>query len=369
MPERYTEAAEVVTELVGDHAAEWDRTGELPLPIMRQLGIKGVLCAQVPVEHGGLGLSSVENGTLTAHVGSLCSSLRSVLTSHGMATWAVQRLGTRRQRSTHLPQLTSGVVAGVAFSEPGAGSDLSAMTTQITPDGDSVVVDGSKVWVTVAAYADVLVVFGRFGDDAAAVVVPTDAPGVQVERVTNPLGCRAAGHADVWFDQVRLPADAVLGSAGLSLGILVTAALTYGRVSVGWGCVGILRACLTATTRHAKARKQFGVPLADHQLVRRHLAELVVAEQAATRACEHASRCWDEGRPELVTAAVLAKHVAATSAAAGAAAAVQVMASAGSYDGHPVARAYRDAKLMEIIEGSTEISQLILADHALAVWS
>jgi methoxymalonate biosynthesis protein len=291
------------------------------------------------------------------------------MTSQCMAAWTVRRFGDEAQRADYLSRLTSGEVAGVAFSEPAAGSDLSAMTTRIETDGDTVVVDGHKVWVTGAAYADLLVVFGRHAGGAAAVVVPANAPGVRVERVPDPLGCRAAGHADVWLDSVRLPADSLLGGAGIPLSFLVTSALTYGRLSVAWGCVGILRACLTATVRHARTREQFGRRLADHQLVARHLAELLAAEQAATRVCEHASRCWDANTPELVTSAMLAKHLAAGNAARGAASAVQVLGSAGARDGAVVARAYRDAKLMEIIEGSNEICQLALAEHALAVWT
>ncbi len=146
----------------------------------------------------------------------------------------------------------------------------------------------------------------------------------------------------------------------------MTSALLYGRFSVAWGCVGILRACLAAATRHAARREQFGSPLAEHQLVAGHLADLFVAEQVATRVCEYASRCWDDASPEVVTAVVTAKHVGATQAARGAGAAVQVMASAGSRDGHVVARAYRDAKVMEIIEGSSEICRLMLARHAVS---
>jgi methoxymalonate biosynthesis protein len=363
------DAAARVTELVGGRADGWDRDGRIPEELLRELGSQGVLCPEVPADHGGPGLTGAQSGELTAHVGSLCSSLRSLQTSQGMAAWTVRRFGSERQRETYLPLLTSGSLAGVAFSEPAAGSDLSAMTTRIRPDGDTVVLDGHKVWVTGAHYADLLVVFGRYHDGAGAVVVPTRAAGVRVDRVPDPLGCRAAGHADVRLDSVRLPRDSVLGGAGQPLGMLVTAALTYGRLSVAWGCVGILRACLRAAAAHAKTRVQFGKPLAEHQLVARHLAELAVAEQAATRTCEYASRCWDEGTPELVTAAVVAKHLAAGSAARGAAAAVQVLGSAGARDGGPAARAYRDAKLMELIEGSNEMSQLMLSAHALAVWA
>jgi methoxymalonate biosynthesis protein len=367
--EAWTAAAELATRLVGDRAGEWDRAGALPTVVVEELGAKGVLCAQTPAGFGGLGLTSVENGELTARVGQLCSSLRSLMTSHGMAAWAVQRFGHPEQQRAYLSALTSGVLACVAFSEAGAGSDLSAMAAQITPDGDTLVVDGAKVWVTGAEYAGQILVFARYGNGAGAVMVPRTAAGVTVTPVRDPMGCRAAGHADVRLDGVRLPADALLAGAGLPLDWLVTAALTYGRLSVAWGCVGMLRACLAAAVPHAAAREQFGQPLHRHQLVARHLAELVVAEHAATLSCRHASRCWDEHSPDLATAAVLAKHLAATGATEGARRAVQVLGSAGARDGHPVARAYRDAKLMEIIEGSSEISQLLLAERAGAVWS
>lgn len=357
----------LVGQLVGANAETWDGKGELPEELLRKLGARGVLCAQLGERYGGLGASSVGNGEFTAYVGSLCSSLRSVMTSQGMAAWTVERLGDLAQRQRHLPALATGTLAAVAFSEADAGSDLSAMTTRISVDGDHVVVDGRKKWITAAGYADLLVVFGQHADGAAAVLVPRDAPGVTVTKVPDPLGCRAAGHAHVTFDSVRVPATEVLGGSGQSLGLLVTTALAYGRMSVAWGCVGILRACLRAATDHATRREQFGEPIARHQLVARRLAELYVAEQGATRACEHASRCWDTRSPDMVVATVLAKHVSARHAADGAASAMQVLASAGAANTHVVARAYRDAKLMEIIEGSTEICQLILAEHAVGM--
>lgn len=365
MADTVASARAALTELVGDRADEWDRQGRIPESVVREVSRRGLLCAQVGPEYGGPGLSSRNNGELTAHAGSLCSSLRSLMTSQGMAAWTVQRFGGAEQRRTFLPRLTDGAVIGVAFSEAEAGSDLSGIRTEIHREGDAVRVRGSKIWTTGAAYADLLAVFGTYGDGAAVVLVPTDAPGVRVERLPDPLGCRAAGHADVHLDDVTLPAGHLLGGAGMPLAMLATSALTYGRLSVAWGCAGILRACLDATTRHAQQRVQFGKPLAEHQLVARHLAELSVGEQVARRCCEFASTCWDDGGPQTGTQAVLAKYVAAREAVKGAAAAVQVLASRGARDGHPVARAYRDAKLMEIIEGSTEISQLLLAEHAL----
>ena len=349
---------------VGDRAGGWDVAGLLPVEVLRELGGRGLLCAQVAASYGGAGLDSLANGELTAHAGSRCGSLRSVMTSQGMAAWTIQRLAGDDRRREYLGALTGGRLAAVGLSEPDAGSDLGALGTEIRPAGGDVVLNGHKTWVTAAHYADLLVVFGRLADGAAAVVVPADAPGVSRERVPHPLGCRAAGHAHVRLDSVRVPRSNVLGGSSQSLSLLVTTALGYGRISVAWGCVGILRACLAAAAEHAVTRRQFGRPLAGHQLVGRHLADLLVAEQVATRTCEHASRCWDSGSPEVVVATVLAKYVSATQAARGAAAAVQVLGSAGAQDGHVVARAYRDAKLMEIIEGSNEICQLMLAQHA-----
>jgi methoxymalonate biosynthesis protein len=357
---------EAIGALVGDRADAWDMAGELPIELLHKLGAEGVLCAEVDTRYGGLGARSRDNGELTAYVGSLCSSLRSIMTSHGMAAWTIGRFGDADQRRDHLASLTSGQLAAVAFSEPEAGSDLSAMRTEIRRDGDFVLINGMKMWVTGAQYADLLVVMGHHDDGAATVIVPTSAPGVRVELIPSPLGCRAAGHANVYLDGVRLPAGSVLGGGGQPMSLLFTTALSYGRMSVAWGCVGILRACLNAAARHASRREQSGKPLADHQLIARHLAELFAAEQVSTRVCEHASQGWESRSPDLVIATVLAKHVSAGHAARGAAAAVQVLASAAAQEGNVVARAYRDAKLMEIIEGSNEICQLILAQHAVA---
>jgi len=367
MADSLAAAVAAVQSLIGDRADAWDLARLIPVPLLRELGAAGLLCAQVPTGYGGLGLTSLLGGELTAETGRLCSSVRSVQTSHGIAAWTIQRFGTPEQRHAWLHRLTGGELAAVGFSEPGAGSDLAGMTTTIRRDRDEVVVDGHKAWMTAGHYADLLVLFCRYEGGAAAVVAPAATPGVQVRRIADPLGCRAAGHADVRLDSVRLPADHVLGGVGLPLPLLVTTALAYGRMSVAWGCVGILRACLAAASRHAASREQFGKPIGQHQLVAGHLADLLVAEQVATRVCEHAGRCWDAGSADQVIATVLAKQVSAGQAARAASTAVQVLASAGARDGQVVARAYRDAKLMEIIEGSNEMCRLMLAEHALTL--
>lgn len=359
-----------IDALVGDGPAAWDVNGHIPVELLRSLGGMGILCAQVPARFGGLGATALTNGELTAHIGSMCGSLRSIMTVQGIVAATVGRFGDREQRRRFLGQLTSGRLACAAFSEPGAGSDLSGMATRIRPADDGtgdLIVSGEKMWTTGAGHADVIMVVGRHGDGpgGAAAMVPSDAPGVAVEPVPLPLGCRAAAHCRVVLDDVRLPASAVLGGGRQPLPLLFTVALTYGRMSVAWGCAGILRACLAAATGDARTREQGGSPIAEHQLVARHIAELYTSEQIASQICRHAAEQWDRGAADAAVAAVLAKQVAATHAARGSATAVQVLASRGFTDGHVVARAYRDAKAMELIEGSTEISQLILARHVL----
>ncbi|WP_430790769.1 acyl-CoA dehydrogenase family protein [Actinoplanes sp. G11-F43] len=359
-----------IDALVGDGPATWDATGRIPLDLLRGLGASGVLAAEVPTRFGGPGAGRLVNGELTAHVGARCSSLRSIMTVQGIAATTVLRFGDRDQRRHYLGRLTGGDLACVAFSEPGAGSDLGGIATRVRPAGagtGDLLISGEKSWITGAVYADHILVFGRFGDgpDGAVAVVPADAPGVHVEPVRDPLGCRAATHSRVVLDDVRLPAEAILGGGGQALQLLFTVALSYGRMSVAWGCAGILRACLAAATADARTREQNGARIGDHQLIARHLAEIYTAERIATQVCRHAVDRWDAGAPDAAVTAVLAKQVAATHAARGASAAVQVLASRGFTDGHVVARAYRDAKAMELIEGSTEISQLILARHAL----
>ncbi|MBD0708861.1 MULTISPECIES: acyl-CoA dehydrogenase family protein [unclassified Streptomyces] len=360
---------ELLTRLAAPHADAWDRAGAIPETVVRSLAEAGVLCPEVPEKWGGLGLDSLAAGLLTAHAGTLCASVRSLMTSQSMVAWALTRWGDPAQRERFLPRLATGATAAVAFSETVAGSDLSAMRTTVTDRGDTVRIDGAKVWTTGGTYADLVLVFGRYGDGTAMVLVPTDAPGLRVERRPDPSGCRAAGHADLTFDGVELDRGHLLPGAGAPLSFTGQSVLAAGRLSVAWGCLGIVQSCLREAVRHARTREQFGQPLFRHQLVARHIGETRAAEQALLRLCEHASRCWNEGVPEMFDAALVAKHVGASAAASAASAAAQVLASAGAHDGHPVARALRDAKLMEIIEGSNEICQLRLAEEAMGVYA
>lgn len=357
---------EKVASLVGDEVESWDTRGKIPSPTLSELGSAGLLCSQVPAKYGGLGCDSRLTGELTAYIGSICSSVRSIVTSQGMAAWTIQRLGNEQQREEYLDALTAGSLAAMAFTEVDAGSDLAAIKTEVHYVGGGIALNGEKVWVTGACYADLLIVVGRLSNgEAVAIAVPAMTDGVDIDPVSQPLGCRAAGHANIRFRDVHLPVTSVLGECGHAMSSLVTTSLTFGRLSVAWGCVGILRGCLKAASTHARFRHQFGRPISDYQLILRHLAMLVALENVSTQVCQNASTNWDSNRSSVAFDAVLAKYISARAAADGASTAVQILASAGASDGHLVARAYRDAKLMEIIEGSNEICELLLAEHAL----
>lgn len=363
-----TGAIGLLSRLVAPYADDWDRTARMPVEVARELGAAGLLCGQVATEYGGRGWDAVADGEVTAYAGQVCSSTRSLMTSQGMVAWALSRWGSDKHRARFLPQLVSGSLAAVALSEEQAGSDLSAIRTGIIVEAGTARISGHKVWVTGAAYADFLLVLGRYGDGTALAMVPADVPGVTVRPRAHPLGCRAAGHSDVYLDDVVLPEWYVLPGAGAPFGLPAQSILLAGRLSVAWGCLGIIRACLRACTRHATTRRQFGERLIDHQLVARRIGDMVAAEQVVLRMCEYAAGCWRDKALELPAAALTAKYEGSTRAAAAAASAIQVLASAVE-DGHPVARAHRDAKLMEIIEGSTEMCQLQLAQLACQNWT
>ncbi|MET7639873.1 acyl-CoA dehydrogenase family protein [Streptomyces sp. NPDC005438] len=357
--------ADLLTRLVAADAGDWDRAGRIPRPVVRALAEAGVLCARVPRKWGGPGLDALADGRLTAHAGTLCASTRSLMTSQSMVAWALTRWGEPEQRQHFLPRLVTGTVAAVAFSEPEAGSDLAAMRTTVQDQGETVRVDGTKVWTTGGTYADLVLVFGRYGDGVAMVLVPTDAPGVHVTRRPHPAGCRAAGHADLTLDGVTVSRNHLLPGAGAPLSFVGQSVLAAGRLSVAWGCLGMIRSCLREAVQHARTREQFGQPLIRHQLVARHIGQTRALEQSVLRLCEHASGRWDQAAPDMFDAALVAKHVGAGAATSAASSAAQVLASAGADEQHPVARAVRDAKLMEIIEGSNEICQLQLAEQAM----
>ncbi|MGX2997519.1 acyl-CoA dehydrogenase family protein [Streptomyces sp. JNUCC 64] len=345
-------------------AADWDREGTVPATVRRSLARTGLLTAGLPVRHGGAGLTPAELGEAAAHLGGVCSALRGLLTVQSMVAAAVARWGTAAQRAHWLPRLADGTLtAGFAATEDGAGSALAEVATTVeeTPDGTGLTVTGHKRWVTHGRDADVLLVLGRDGDRPTAVLVETGRPGVHREPVHGQLGMRAAGIAHLTLDAVRVPLDHRIAPPGTGLSHVAATALDHGRFTVAWGCVGMAESCAADAAAHAAARVQGGTPLAAHQAVGGLLARIAVAAASARGLAERAAAVRADGPGHGVTETIMAKYAAADAAATAARDAVQVLGAAGCAPDSRVGRHYRDAKVMEIIEGAQQVSELHIA--------
>jgi methoxymalonate biosynthesis protein len=350
---------------VADDAAVWDNDGSVPAEVLRAMGGAGLLGIDVPRRHGGLGGDPLALGKACAVLGGVCSSLRSLLTVQTMVAAALARWGSTDQRDRWLPALLGGRTrAAFAATEHGAGSDLAAVETTVEHHSGHVTVRGHKLWVTSGRVADVFLVLGRSAAGPVAVLVEGDRPGVQREPVTGQLGLRAAELAHVRFD-VRVPRGNVIATDGFGLTHVVGTALDHGRFTVAWGCAGLARSCVEQAAAHAVDRTQGGVALADHQLVRALLARSLVDTTAAEALCERAAEARRSAASTAIADTVVAKYAAAKAAAAVSRDALQVLGASGCARDSLVGRLFRDAKVMQIIEGSDEVAELHIADHAL----
>lgn len=346
-------------------ANDWDRDGRIPEELLERLAAEGLWAPFLPAEFGGAGLDMVTLGAIHEEVGRGCSSVRSLLTVHTMASWAVHRWGTPEQRECWLPRMSRGAVLGAfCLSEPGAGSDTSGITTTAAPHGGGWRISGVKRWITNGQRADLLLVFARVGTGIAAFLVPHDTPGVSVLPIDGMLGTRASMIAEISFQDVDLGPEALLGPSGFTAGMVLTGTLDLGRYSVATGSVGIIQACVDACAGYAAGRKVNGAPISELPQIRAKLSDMVTDARAARLLCQEAGRLKDAGEPSTIMATWIAKYFASTAAARHATQAVQVHGANGCSPDYPVERFYRDAKVMEIIEGSTEVQQLTIAGEA-----
>ncbi|WP_371519842.1 acyl-CoA dehydrogenase family protein [Kitasatospora sp. NBC_01300] len=360
------EAAAELAAAVRDDAARWDEQGALPDEAVRAVAAAGLLGLDLPARHGGAGATPAQLGEAVAHLGGVCGALRALLTVQGMTAAALLRWGGQEQRARWLPALASGErLAGFAATEREAGSALAEVGTRIEDDGERLVVTGAKRWVTFGQSADVFLVLGRTDAGPTAVLVEADRPGIVREPVSGQLGLRAARIAHLTFDRVRVPRENLVAPPGLGLTHTAAVALDHGRFTVAWGCVGMAEACLADAAEHAAGRVQGGVPLAGHQLVRSLLARSAVDTAAARALAERAAEARAGSPLGAATETVVAKYAAAGAAKAVADRAVQILGSAGCEPGVRAGRFYRDAKVMEIIEGSPQVAELHIADRLL----
>jgi alkylation response protein AidB-like acyl-CoA dehydrogenase len=356
-----------VDEVVAPQAAEADRTGRITADVLEATAARGLWGAVLPVSSGGTGRGTVTLGMLHEEVGRGCSSLRSLLTVHSMALYALERWGSGPAKQRWLDDLVSGRRLGAfCLTEPSAGSDIAQVSATATPVDDGYLLNGEKRWITGGLSADVFLVFARTDRGPAAFLVDAAAPGVKRTPVEGILGTRGSMLAEVRFVDVPVPGDALIGVEGMGVSVAV-GTLDVGRFSVASGCVGILQACLDASVAYAVRRAQGGSPLAEHQLIQQMITRMSTDLRAARLLCQEAGRLKDEGDPATVIANCVAKYFASVAAMRAAGDAVQIHGANGCSEDYPVARYFRDAKIMEIIEGSSQIHEALIAQHALQV--
>ena len=344
---------------IAPHADRWDREEAIPAALVDELRRQGHLGSNVPEEHGGLGRDMITYGLLTEEIAKGCSSVRSLLTVHDMVAHAIHRWGSREQRERWLPLLARGEVLGaLGLSEPNAGSDAKSVETVARADGDGWVLDGRKKWTTFGQIAGLFLVLAQLDGKLTAFLVERDAPGVTVQPLRGVWGTRASMLAEIVLDGCRLPKGNLIGRPGFGLSAVVSTALEHGRYSVAWGAVGIAQACLEASQAYAAERRQYGVPIADHQLVRRMIADMIAGVRAARLLCLRAGWMRETGDPLAGGEVMIAKYFASTLATRSANDAVQIHGANGISDDYPVGRYLRDSRVTEIIEGSTQIQQI-----------
>ncbi|MYU00174.1 MULTISPECIES: acyl-CoA dehydrogenase family protein [unclassified Streptomyces] len=370
-------AEEFVAREVTPHVVAWDRAENVDRAIVKKLGALGFLGLTVPEEYGGSGGDHLAYCLVTEELGRGDSSVRGIVSvSLGLVAKTVATWGSEDQKRQWLPRLTSGEAIGCfGLTEPGTGSDAGNLATRAVRDGGGAsrssgaesggdyVINGTKTFITNGTWADVVLLFARTNDSpghrgVSAFLVPTDTSGLTRRTIHGKLGLRGQATAELVLEDVRVPAAALLGPEGKGFTVAMSA-LAKGRMSVAAGCVGIAQAALDAAVRYAGEREQFGKGIAGHQLVQELLSDISVDVEAARLLTWRVADMIDRGR-EFATAASQAKLYASEAAVRCANNALQVFGGYGYIDEYPVGKLLRDARVMTLYEGTSQIQKLII---------
>ncbi|QIQ05542.1 acyl-CoA dehydrogenase family protein [Streptomyces liangshanensis] len=358
-------AEDFVDREITPFVVDWDRDESVDRAIVGKLGALGFLGLTVPEEYGGSGGDHLTYCLVTEELGRGDSSVRGIVSvSLGLVAKTLATWGDEEQKRAWLPRLTSGEALGCfGLTEPGTGSDAGNLTTKAVRDGADWVVNGSKMFITNGTWADVVLLFARTNDTPghrgiSAFLVPADSPGLTRRTLHGKLGLRGQPTAELVLEDVRVPAGALLGPEGKGFSVAMSA-LAKGRMSVAAGCVGIARAALEAAVGYAGEREQFGRPIAHHQLVQELISDIAVDVDAARLLTWRVADLIDRGE-EFATAASQAKLFASEAAVRSANNALQVFGGYGYIDEYPVGKLLRDARVMTLYEGTSQIQKLII---------
>ncbi|MCM2331280.1 hypothetical protein SAMN05216229_102276 [Geopseudomonas sagittaria] len=359
-------ARQFAQERLRPFAEQWDREHRYPTEAIREMGELGFFGMLVPEELGGSDTGYLAYALALEEVAAgdgACSTIMSVHNSVGCVP--ILRFGNDEQKRRFLVPLARGEQIGAfALTEPQAGSDASNLRTRARRDGDSYVLNGSKQFITSGQHAGTVIVFA-VTDPAAgkrgisAFIVPTDSPGYQVVRVEDKLGQHASDTCQIAFEDLRVPAAQRLGEEGDGYRIAL-ANLEGGRIGIAAQAVGMARAAFEVARDYAREREAFGKPLLEHQAVAFRLADMATQIAVARQMVLHAAALRDAGRPALVEAS-MAKLFASEMAEKVCSAAIQTLGGYGYLKDFPVERIYRDVRVCQIYEGTSDIQRLVIA--------
>jgi hypothetical protein len=362
---------EFASERLAPNAAAWDRERTFPAEALRELGELGALGMVVPEEWGGAGADYVSLALAIEEIAAgdgACSTVVSVQNS--VVCGPLLHYGNEVQKERYLIPLARGEMLGCfCLSEPHAGSDAGAIRTRATRDGDHYLLNGVKQFITSGKNADVAIVFAVVDAEAgkhglAAFIVPTDTQGYVVGRVEEKMGQHASDTAQILFEDCRVPADSLLGAEGQGYRIAL-ANLESGRIGIAAQCIGMARAAYQAARQYAGERVSFGKRIIEHQALAFRLADMATQLEAARQLTLHAAALKDARRPCLQEAS-MAKLFASEVAEQICSAALQIHGGYGYLNDFAVERIYRDVRVCQIYEGTSDVQRLVIARNIAA---
>lgn len=349
---------------------ETDRTHRFPAAAIEELGKLGMMGIFIPSEYGGAGLDQVGYALAIEELSVQCASTGVIVSAHcSLASWPILAFGSEADRRHYLPKMASGEWIGCfALTEPQAGSDAAGQRTRAVREGDSYVINGSKNFITNGPQARVAIVFAmtdatKDNHGISAFIVDTETPGFEVVRNEDKMGIHGAHSAALSFSDMRVPRSSLIEAEGVGFKIAMKT-LDGGRIGIAAQAVGIGRAALEASLKYAAERRTFGTPIGDHQAIRFKLADMAVEIDAARLLTLRAAALKDSGKPCTCESA-MAKLFASEAAMHAAIEAVQIHGGYGYTKEFKVERYFRDAKVTEIYEGTSEVQRLVIAGQVL----
>lgn len=359
---------EFVEKEITPYALEMDREGRMRSGLLEKLNETGLLNLVVPEEYGGPGLDTVSIALIYEELSKGCAGVATSTAANALAGYPVVLLGTEEQKERFFSVINDGKLAAFALTEPGAGSDAGAVSTSALKDGDHYILNGTKCFITNGGLADIFIIFANTRKSAGirgltAFIVERDTPGFSIGKEEEKMGIRASNTCELILENVRIPASNRIGREGEGFKIAMKT-LDAARPLVGAVSVGLAQAAFDLAVKYSKERKQFDKPIASFQLVQAMIAEMAMHIEAARLMVYKA--CWlkDQGLP-YTKASAMAKCFASDVAMKVTTDVVQIMGGYGYSKEYPAEKYMRDAKIMQIYEGTNQIQRLVIANNIL----